>query len=258
MFDSGVGGLTVAREVFSKLPYENIIYLGDMSRTPYGPRTIEEVQGFVIQIIHFLITKGVKLIVIACNTGTAAGLELAKKEFDIPIIGVVEPGAMGAINATQNRKVGIIATEGTINSKAYVKAIHRLDSTIEIFEKACPGFVELVENDMVKSKEAREMAEQYLQPLREAGIDSLILGCTHYPFLSHIIGEVMGPEVPLIFPAVEIAEHVRTVLSEDNLLNIKNTNPVHKFFVTGKARQFMDIGRKFFGKNLPMAKEVQL
>lgn len=258
LFDSGVGGLTVAQAVFAHLPNENIIYFGDMERTPYGPKPLEDVRGFVIQIVEFLIKQGVKLIVIACNTGTAAGLDAVKDKYGIPIIGVVEPGVQSAIRLSKNRKIGVIATEGTIASGAYLKSIKKLDSGVEVFEKACPMFVSLVENDEVYTEKAKVIAQEYLTPLKEKGIDTLILGCTHYPFLVDIITEVMGPDVKLIFPAEEIVCEVKRILTGIDMLNNDNPEPVHEFFITGKPGCFQKIGERFFGRKIPSPIQVEL
>lgn len=258
LFDSGVGGLTVARAVFAHLPNENIIYFGDTERTPYGPRPLDEVRGFVMQIVEFLVEQGVKLAVIACNTGTAAGLEAVSATFDIPIVGVIDPGAKSAVQSSENGKIGVIATEGTIASRAYVRAIKELDSSVEIFEKACPLFVSLVENDEIYTDKARSIVYEYLSSVKDKGIDTLILGCTHYPFLVDAITEVMGPYVKLIFPAEEIALEVQRILTEMDLLNTDNPSPTHRFFVTGKPRCFKKIGERFFGEKLPAPIQVEL
>lgn len=258
LFDSGVGGLTVARAVFQNLPNENIIYFGDTKRTPYGPRPLEEVKGFVMEIVEFLVEQGVKLAVIACNTGTAAGLDAVSKAFDIPIVGVIDPGAKSAVKSSKNGRIGVIATEGTIGSGAYVRAIRRMDSDVEIFEKACPLFVPLVENDESHTEKAKSIAYEYLSPMKEKGIDTLILGCTHYPFLADVIREVMGPEVKLIFPAQEIALEVQRILNVTDLLNTDNPSPTYRFFVTGKPDCFRKIGERFFGQKLPAPIQVEL
>jgi glutamate racemase len=258
LFDSGVGGLTVARAVFAHLPNESIIYFGDTERTPYGPRPLDEVKGFVMQIVEFLVEQGVKLAVIACNTGTAAGLEAVNETFDIPIVGVIDPGAKSAVKSSENGKIGVIATEGTIASKAYVRAIRGIDRTVQIFEKACPLFVSLVENDEIHTDKARSIVYEYLSPVKDKGIDTLILGCTHYPFLVDAITEVMGPEVKLVFPAQEIALEVQRILNDMDLLNTSNPSPTHRFFVTGKPRYFKKIGERFFGEKLPAPIRVEL
>ncbi len=258
LFDSGVGGLTVAQEVFAMLPQENIIYLGDTARTPYGPKPQEEVREFAFEISEFLINQGVKMIVVACNTATSAALDALQEAYDIPIIGVVKPGAQAAIKSTNSRKVGVIATEGTVMSRAYEKAIAEIDGDINVFQKACPLFVELVESGESETEKAQKIAANYLEPLKVSGVDTLILGCTHYPFLRQVIGDIMGPGVSLVFPAKEIALQVREILKGRDELNIENGPSFHRFYVTSKADRFLEIGERFFGRPLPHLEEVSL
>jgi glutamate racemase len=258
LFDSGVGGLTVANEVFAMLPQENIIYLGDTARTPYGPRPLEEVKGFAFQITDFLVSHGVKMIVVACNTATSAALSHLKEAYDIPIIGVVDPGAHAAVATTKKGRVGVIATQGTVDSGAYVNAINRIMGDVKVYQKACPRFVELVESGESESDTALEVAREYLEPLKASDIDTLILGCTHYPFLRGVISQVMGPDVSLIFPAREIALQVKDILREQDLLNEGTGSPYHRFFVTKNSEGFLKIGERFFGRCIPNLEEVSL
>ncbi len=188
IFDSGVGGLTVMQEIIKQLPYENLIYFGDTARVPYGPRPLEEVRGFVFEIINYLVEREVKLVVVACNTATAAGLIEAQAHFDVPVVGVIEPSARGAVQATRDRRVGVIGTVGTINSGAYSKAIRALDAGVTVYSAHCPKFVEIVEKGMISDAnflrpKTYNLAKTYLTPLLRVEIDSLILGCTHYPLL---------------------------------------------------------------------------
>ncbi len=230
VFDSGFGGLTVAREIVKLLPEENLVYYGDTAHCPYGPRSLDEVQSFVLRICSWLVRQDVKMIVIACNTATAAGLEIAQKTFDIPIIGVVEPGARAAARATHNRRVGVIATQGTVDSGVYTRAIRNIDAGITVFSTATPRFVEIAELGIQMAKgpiesytslaskvyirpEFQEIAQDYLDPLRRCDIDTLVMGCTHFPLLKALIGAVVGSGVKLISSATEVSLDCKDVLS---------------------------------------------
>lgn len=270
IFDSGYGGLTVAREIMKALPHENIIYMGDSARCPYGPRSLEEVDGFVQQICKWLIARGVKLIVIACNTATAAGLAHAQQTFDVPIVGVVEPGARAAVHATHNRRVGVIATKATVESNAYTQAIRHLDAGITVFSTAAPRFVEiaelgirmsdgLLEDLMSKASkiyirpEFQSIAREYLEPLRRCNIDTLVLGCTHYPLLKALIGGVVGHEVKLISSAQEAALDVREILGRQEALAPSSHTPQYEFFTTGSdVEEFQKFGSRVL--NMPLSK----
>lgn len=258
IFDSGVGGLTVAREIIDLLPDENIIYFGDSARCPYGPRDLGEVKGFVFEIVGFLQKAGVKLIVIACNTGTAAGLVEAQAQFDLPIIGVIEPGAHAAVRATRNRKVGVIGTTGTISSGSYERMIKALDAGIDVYSKACPPFVQFIENGEITGVEVREVVAEYLQPLKEAGVDALILGCTHYPLLTNIIAEAMGEGVEVISSAKETAEEVKAILLRKEQLRTETGAPVRRFLTTGDVDHFVKLGKRFLGQEISRAEYVSL
>jgi glutamate racemase len=222
IFDSGLGGLTVAREITRQLPDEPLVYLGDTARCPYGPRDLEEVRRFVLEIGAWLESADVKLIVIACNTATAAGLALAQSVFSVPVIGVVEPGARAAVTATRNRRVGVIGTVGTVESGAYSRAVRALDTGVTVFSAATPRFVDIVEeglrrdvgpvedllafsSDVFIRPSFYELARDYLDPLRRNDVDTLVLGCTHFPLLSAAISQVMGPRVSIISSAEETA-----------------------------------------------------
>lgn len=222
VFDSGYGGLTVLREIMRELPHENTIFVGDSARCPYGPRDQREVRGFVMQICSYLATRGCKLMVIACNTATAAGLADAQRMFRIPVVGVVEPGARAAAHVTRNRRVGIIATQGTIESAAYPRAINNIDAGIEVFSAAAPKFVQIAEEgiehmsldakSLLDVPEYVQCAHAYLDPLKNLGIDTLVLGCTHFPLIKPLIEHVMGPGVTLVSSAEETARDVRQIL----------------------------------------------
>ena len=205
VFDSGVGGLTVAREISRQLPYENIVYFGDTARVPYGSKSQNTIIRFSEQIIRFLRTKQVKAIVIACNTASALALDAVKDEFDLPIIGVVIPGARAAVEATTNGKVGVVGTEATVQSGMYTKVIQGMNPKIEVIEKACPLFVPLVEEGFKEHIVTREIIEYYLESMRNTDIDAMILGCTHYPLLRSKIREYMGDKIQIVNPAYETA-----------------------------------------------------
>lgn len=237
VFDSGVGGLTVAREIMEQLPEEEIIYFGDTARMPYGDKPQDTIIGFSRQIVRFLRIKEVKAIVIACNTATAFALETLQRENDIPVIGVIEPGARMAAETTKNGRVGIIGTLGTVNSGIYLEAIHKNNPEIQVFSKACPLFAPLVEEGVPDDLALLEIAESYLGELREKGIDSLVMGCTHYPLICKTIKKVMGEQVALINPAYETAAALKKALEENQLLR-KAGKPEHQFYVSGDVERF--------------------
>ena len=214
VFDSGVGGLTVAREISRQLPYENIVYFGDTARVPYGSKSQNTIIRFSEQIIRFLRTKQVKAIVIACNTASALALDAVKDEFDLPIIGVVIPGARAAVEATTNGKVGVVGTEATVQSGMYTKVIQGMNPKIEVIEKACPLFVPLVEEGFKEHIVTREIIEYYLESMRNTDIDAMILGCTHYPLLRSKIREYMGDKIQIVNPGYETAMDLKRLLEE--------------------------------------------
>ncbi len=218
VFDSGLGGLTVLKEIMKITPNENIVYFGDTARVPYGPRSKETIVKYTFQAIDFLISKNVKAIVIACNTATARALKEANEKYNIPILGVIEAGARTAAYTTKNKIVGVIGTDGTIRSKAYNVEISKLDSDIKIIDKACPLFVPIVEEGWANTDIASLTAKRYLEELIDEGIDSLVLGCTHYPLLKRTIGEIVGEKVTLVNPAKETAKDLKKILEENNML----------------------------------------
>ena len=276
VFDSGFGGLTVAREIAKALPQESLIYVGDSARCPYGPRDLSEVDGFVQQIGAWLVAQGVKMIVIACNTATAAGLAHAQRTFPVPIIGVVEPGARAAVHATRNRRVGVIATKGTIDSGAYAKAIRHIDAGITVFSTATPRFVEIAERGIRMAEGPvegytslaskvyirpafQEIAKEYLEPLRRCEIDTLVLGCTHYPLLKALIGAVVGRDVTLISSAKEAARDVREILDRKRALAPEGTLPVRRFYTTGNdIDEFRSFGGRVFRQPLESVEHLDL
>jgi len=232
VLDSGIGGFSVVKELKRLLPKENIEYFADHARQPYGLREQKEIKGFVIQIINFLLKKGIKACIIACNTATAAGLIKAKEFFNIPIIGVIEPGAKAAIATTMNGKIGLAATEFTVNSKAYHKEIKRINPKIEIFANPCPKFTPLVELGQLETAEIYQAAKEYLKPIKDAQVDTLILGCTHYPFLQKVISDIMGPKVKLVNPAYNAVLDLKKILEEKHLLKI-GKNRKENYYTSG-------------------------
>lgn len=241
VFDSGVGGLTVAREIMRNLPNEHIVYFGDTARVPYGSKSKDTIIRFSKQIIRFLRTQNVKAIVIACNTASAFALDEVEQELDIPIIGVIKPGARVAAATTRNKRVGVIGTEGTVHSHIYDQYIRAQDSEITVYSKACPLFVPLVEEGWLKDAVTEEVARRYLDELLDQGIDSLILGCTHYPLLRSMIGKIAGDEVNLVNPAYETAKELERLLKRKNLQNPGVKAPVnepYRFYVSDAADKF--------------------
>lgn len=261
VFDSGVGGLTVAREIMRQIPNERIVYFGDTARVPYGSKSKETVTKYSRQIVRFLKTQNVKAIVIACNTASAYALEQIEKEIDIPIIGVVKPGAVTAARATENGKIGVIATEGTINSHIYTQYIKDLKKDAEVQGKACPLFVPLVEEGLLEDPVTDEIAQRYLSVLIDSGIDTLILGCTHYPLIRSTVGRVMGENVTLVNPAYETAIELKRLLEEKNMLqDVKpalGTNQ-YQFFVSDGAEKFQHFANTIFKYGILSVKQINI
>jgi glutamate racemase len=247
IFDSGVGGLTVVRSVMDCLPAERIIYLGDGARGPYGPRDIEEVRGFAHEIIQYLLGFGVKLIVIACNSATAAALEEAQQDYDIPVVGVIMPGVRGALERSKKGVIGVIGTKVTIGSGSYERALRRLDPGVRVCSQACPEFVEFVERGEVSGDLITETALNYVEPMLESGIDTLIMGCTHYPLLAPLLKTVVGPDVELISSADETASEVQVILDRLGWLADDERAGSMMFLTTGDAARSQELGRMFLG-----------
>lgn len=251
MFDSGFGGLTVARALIDLLPGEDVVYFGDTGRYPYGPRDLDEVRSFSQQITRYLVDAcDVKLVVVACNTASAAALELLQFEFDVPVIGVINPGVRSAVAVTTNQRVGVIGTVGTIASGAYQRAVRAHRSAVELTCAACPGFVEFVEKGETDSEQVRVLAERLLDPIRHADVDTLLLGCTHYPFLARTIGEVMGRGVVLVSSADETAFEVAGLLEETGLVRRTANKGQHRWISSGDTTWFRDLGRRLLGPEL--------
>lgn len=258
MFDSGFGGLTVARALIDLVPAEDLVYLGDTGRYPYGPRPLAEVRGFARQISHWLVDNhDVKLVVVACNTATAAALDDLRAELDAPVVGVIEPGVASLRLATRNRRVGVIGTVGTIASGAYQREVARLAPELELTCAACPGFVEFVERGETRTDQVHVLAERLLAPIAAAGVDALLLGCTHYPFLARTIADVLGREVVLVSSADETAFRVRAML-ETGMAPTDRAGPGrHRWFSSGDVELFRDLGRRLLGPELDEARAVR-
>ncbi len=258
IFDSGIGGLTVLKEIVAKLPRENIIYLGDTARVPYGIRSPGTVTRYSFENTNFLLAQEIKMLVIACNTASAISLEAVKKEFPLPVIGVLEPGARAAVAATRTRTVGVIGTEATIASGAYEKAIKRLAPDITVHSLACPLFVSLAEDGWTDNDVASLVAEKYLAPLRGSGIDTLVLGCTHYPLLKTVIGRTVGRDITLIDSATETAKEVTDVLEKLKWKGNGKGGGLRKFYVTDSPSRFEKIGKLFLGDSSLGAEQVKV
>jgi len=244
VFDSGVGGLTVVREIMRQLPNENIVYFGDTARVPYGSKSKQTVVKYSKQIVRFLRTKDVKAIVIACNTASALALDEIKAELDIPVIGVVKPGARMAAATTKTKSVGIIGTEATIKSGIYNDYLRELDSDITVVGKACPLFVPLVEEGLIEDRVTDDIVSRYLQEMKEYNVDSLILGCTHYPLIRNAIKRYMGDKVQLVNPAYETAKYLKELLGEQGLLNQSNSKINHQYYVSDGVDKFISFADK--------------
>ena len=250
IFDSGVGGLTVARAVLDQLPHEPVRYVGDTARGPYGPRPLAEVRSFSLEIMDHLVDHGVKLLVIACNSASAATLRDARERYDVPVIEVVHPAVRRAVSATRTGHVGVIGTAATITSGAYEDAFAAAPH-IELTSIACPRFVEFVEAGITSGDELIEVATEYLAPMHEAGVDTLVLGCTHYPLLTGVISYVMGEDVSLVSSAEETAKDVyRTLVRHGLLRDAGLPEPVHQFVATGDPLDFQRLGRRFLGPEI--------
>lgn len=257
VIDSGVGGLTVARELMRQLPNESLIYLGDTVRCPYGPRPREEVTKFTFEMVDFLLQKEIKLLVIACNTATAFTLELLRENLTIPVIGVIEPGARAAISVTESKEIGVIGTIGTIESKAYPEALHHISKDLVIYDLACPQFVPLVERDQFSDEAAFDVVENGLLPLLgHQQLDTLILGCTHYPLLHEPIQKVMGNHVEIISSGEETAREVSAILSYQEMLNESETAEKHRFYTTGSKVVFEQIANRWLDQPIEHIEEI--
>lgn len=246
IFDSGVGGLTVARAILDQLPHEPTLYIGDTARGPYGPRPLAQVREFALETLDFLVDQGVKALVIACNTASAAMLRDARERYSVPVVEVIQPAVRRAVAATRSGKIGVIGTQATIDSKAYLDAFAAAPH-LQITSKACPLFVEYVERGETSGPEITEVAKNYLQPIIDAEVDTLVLGCTHYPLLTGVISYVVGGKVTLVSSAEETAKDLYRVLAENNLMRLENSPAEHRFIATGDADAFERLARRFLG-----------
>lgn len=258
IIDSGVGGLTVAKEVMRQLPYEQIIYVGDTARCPYGPRPVEEVKRFTWQMTRSLLEKNIKMLVIACNTATAVVLDEIRNELSIPVLGVIQPGARTAIKVTDNFKIGIIGTEGTVKSRAYEHALKSINRRTAVEALACPKFVPLVESGEYDGRVAKKVVTETLQPLQGQGLDTLILGCTHYPLLEPLIKEVMGPDVKVISSGEETAREVSTILGHNDMFAHREELPEHYYYMTGSRTIFSSIASQWLERPIEHVEKIRL
>jgi glutamate racemase len=247
VFDSGVGGLTVARAVFDLLPYEPIVYVGDSARAPYGPRPLEEIRTFALEVADYLVSRDVKMLVVACNAIEVAAIRDVTDAAVLPVVGVIDPGARAAVRATRNGRIGVIGTVATISSGAYDRAVAATGASVDLFSRPCPAFVEHVEAGDTSSDELLAAARTYLSPLRDRRVDTLILGCTHYPMLSGLIQMVMGEDVVLVSSAEETAKDVYATLRSLDLLMGTRAEPPHEFLCTGDPDQFRSVAHHFLG-----------
>jgi glutamate racemase len=256
MFDSGFGGLTVARAVIDLLPAENLVYIGDTGRYPYGPRPQDEVRQFARELAWSLVKQhDVKAVVVACNTASAAALDVLQQELPVLVVDVVEPGARALVKASRSGRVGVIGTVGAIGSGAYERAVAATGVAVDLAAAACPGFVEFVERGQTTGDEITILAERLLAPIKDAGVDALLLGCTHYPYLARVIGEVMGPEVTLVSSADETAFATKELLQRLGLLRSSSYAQAaeHRFYSSGDISWFADLGGRLLGPELGAA-----
>jgi glutamate racemase len=252
VFDSGLGGLTVLRSMIDLLPGEPMLYFGDTGRFPYGPKPHDEVLKYALEIADLLVERDAKLLVVACNSATSVALEALRERLDIPVVGVIEPGLRAAARATRSGRVGVIGTVGTIASGAYQRAAQALPEPVDLTCAACPGFVEFVESGDVHSDQVHVLAERLLAPVRDARVDTLVLGCTHYPLLARTIGDVMGQEVVLISSADETAFTVRALVEHHGLAAPPGADAPHRFVTSGDTRVFRELGARFLGPEVEM------
>ena len=256
VFDSGLGGLTVVKELTRELPFEDIVYYGDTARLPYGTKSKESIIRFSKENTRALLKHKVKMVVVACNSSSSYALAVLKRNFSLPIVGVIHAGAKKAVQTTKSGRVGVIATSATINSEEYTKTIHWYDASVKVFSQACPLFVPLAEEGWIKKDVTLKVAQEYLSSLKRFKIDTLILGCTHYPLLKETIQEVMGKAVTLIDSAREIALEVKQILGETQIMNDSKRKPHHKFLVTDRPQAFEKAAKNFLGYAVKLKVEL--
>jgi len=257
IFDSGVGGLTVVGEIRKILPREDMVYFGDTARVPYGTKSKETVTRFSVENVEFLMKHNVKLVVVACNTASSLSLDFLKRCFRVPVIGVIEPGAKGAVSSTRKGRIGVIGTQATISSGAYEREIRKLRADVTVFGQSCPMFVPLVEEGWLDKKVTAEIASVYLAPLKKKRVDTLVLGCTHYPLLKKVIGKAMGKDVLLIDSAREVAAGVKDLLDASGLLNDTGKGRNSRFFVSDEPGRFIRMGERFLHQKIECAKRAE-
>ncbi|WP_101844521.1 glutamate racemase [Halobacillus sp. Marseille-P3879] len=259
VIDSGVGGLTVARELMRQLPKEKFIYLGDTRRCPYGPRPKEQVKRYTWQMVHYLLEENIKMLIVACNTATAYTLQELQQTLAIPVIGVIEPGARAAIKSSQNKQIGVIGTEGTISSEAYPKTLKAIDHSISVDGLACPSFVPMIESGILSGEEAEKIVSTTLKPLKKGNkMDTLILGCTHYPLIKHLVQAEMGVDIQVISSGEETAREASLILAYHGLLQQGNSIPVHEFYTTGDMEKFRNVANSWFDAPIQVLELVEL
>ncbi len=250
VFDSGIGGLTVVRSLMERLPFENIVYFGDTARVPYGVKSVETIAHYTTQIVEFLLAQNVKILIIACNTMAAVAAQTVRDISPVPVLDVIDAGALAACAATRTGQIGIIGTPTTVNSNAYARAIHTVNRSARIFSQACPLFVPLVEEGWLENEVTRLTAEEYLRPVKAENIDTLVLGCTHYPLIKPLLHSVMGEGVKLVDSAEAMAQRTAELLAEHGWLNTQTCVPRYEYYVTDVPVKFQTIGERFLGRSL--------
>ena len=250
VFDSGLGGLTVVKELMRQLPKENVVYFGDTARVPYGTKSKESIVRFSKENVAILLKHKVKMVVVACNTSSSLALPLLHRSFDLPIIGVINPGARRAVATTRNKKIGVIATQATITSQAYTKTIKKFDPSVQVASQACPLFVPLAEEGWFEKKSTIDIAQEYLRPIKNAKVDTLILGCTHYPLLKSVLHKVMGKGVKLVDSTQTVVGEVKGLLENTGKARISKTQPKYKFLVSDQPKHFRKLAKRFLGFNI--------
>jgi glutamate racemase len=258
VFDSGMGGLTVLHECLVTMPHEDFVYLGDGARLPYGPRSLDEVRRFSLEIASYLERQGVKLILVACNTATSASLPELQERIDVPVVGVITPEAHAAVQATRNRRIGLMATEGTVEAGRYRELVHTLDAGVQFFPVACPALVPLIESEQPFGAETIEAVRQYATALKDAGADTVILGCTHYPLIRPIFERVFGRDVTLVFSAEETAREVAETLERKAIENDATREGGYRFLTTGDVELFERLGQRFLQLPLDGTEHVEI
>jgi len=258
IFDSGVGGLTVVRALINRLPRESFLYYGDTAHVPYGSKTREELFKYARDIITFLLSRGVKTIVVACGTHSSVTLPEIESTCPVPLLGVVKPGARAAVRTSRNGKIGVIATQATVNSRSYTININSLAPTYEVLAAACARFVPLVEAGRLSGAETQQAIGEYIEPLLIEGIDTLVMGCTHYPFLAPIIGEFTGEKVALVDPAMETVEELAEILAHQKILNDTQVKGSREFYVSGNEESFYRVGRMLLGDVIEKVEKIDL